>query len=138
MGVVKEWLLGFAIIVLTVLLLAIGIQIYERSERIADKVIESQDKTLKQEEEYEMTKYDGLPINGSLALNHTKVVVSEYHVPVTVVRGTNEAVVSTSAQFPDLRRLSSPLYLNPMKDYEHSVVRDENDVIVGIRLVEQP
>lgn len=138
MGISKEFLLESAGLLATVVLIGIGVGMLHRSDRFADELEKKQNDAIRQEQEYDLTKYDGVPINGSMALNHVKQVVAEYKVTVTVVKGSNEYVVASSEQFADMRKLESPLYLNPLKEYVGSVKRDANDVIIEIRLEEQP
>lgn len=138
MSISKRFLLEAAGLSLAVVFIGTGFVMASRSRILSETVIESQDRVLQQEQEYNVVKYDGYPINGSIALNYLKSVIADYGIPVTIIKGSVEIVITSSEQFASLRNIDSDNYINPMKDYQCEVHRDVNDMISGVDLTEVP
>ena len=89
MSVVQKFLLGAAGILLTISLITLGVQMFEKSKTIADTMANEQEGIAIALEEQGITKYDGYQINGSTAINYIKVVnAAGVDVEVTTSNGT--------------------------------------------------
>lgn len=134
MSVVQKFLLGAAGLLLTISLIALGVQMFEKSKKVADTMANEQDSILVALEEQGITKYDGYQINGSTAINYIKVVnAAGVDVEVTTSNGT--FTVSDESLYSSLRDMHSNKYINPLMEYRCTVVRDENNTIVKVVLV---
>ena len=111
-----------------------GISVYERSQRITEVFETEQEKTVKNLQEYEITKYDGYKINGSTAITYLKNVVQDYTVPVTVITSEHDFVVEDDSVYGKLRDMQSDFYINPLEHFLCNVYRDVNDSITGVTL----
>ena len=133
MSVVQKFLLGAAGLVLTISLIALGVNMFEKSKTIADRMAQEQDSVIVALEEQGITKYDGYEINGSTAINYIKVVnASGIDVEITTWNGT--FTVSDDSLYASLRDIHSDKYINPLKEYRCTVVRDENNAIIKVVL----
>ena len=130
----SKYLFSFAGLTLTVLLLYSGMSIYERSKGAADILMQKQEERVKEWEEYDIVKYDGYEISGSMAITYLKQIVDCYRIPVTVVTEKEAFTVEDSSVYGNLRKVESGFYMNPFKKFVCEVHRDVNDVITGVRL----
>ena len=134
MSVVQKFLLGAAGLLLTVSLIALGVQMFEKGKKVADIMSNEQDNIAVALEEQGITKYDGYQINGSTAINYIKVVnAAGVVVEITTSNGT--FTVSDDMLYASLRDIHSDKYINPLKEYQCTVVRDENNTIIKVMLV---
>lgn len=134
MSVVQKFLLGAAGLLLTISLIAVGLQMFEKSKKVADMMAKEQDSVAVALEEQGITKYDGYQINGSTAINYIKVVnAAGVDVEVTTANGT--FIVSDDTLYASFRDMHSDKYINPLMEYRCTVVRDANNVIVKVALV---
>lgn len=134
MSVVSKYLFSFAGLTLTVLLIYSGMSIYEKSKSTANMLIEKQEERVQDWEEYDIVKYDGYEISGSMAISYLKQVVDNYMVPVTVITEKEVFTVEDSSVYGMLRKTESEFYVNPFKTFVCEVNRDVNDVITGVKL----
>ena len=134
MSVVQKFLLGATGLLLTISLIAVGLQMFEKSKKVADMMAKEQDSVAVALEEQGITKYDGYQINGSTAINYIKVVnAAGVDVEVTTANGT--FIVSDDTLYASFRDMHSDKYINPLMEYRCTVVRDANNVIVKVALV---
>lgn len=138
MSAAEKVVVGAVSLVITLLAIALGFKMVNRTEEMSDIVVEEQDRTLQKEREYNVIKYDGYDINGSIAVNYVKTLVSEQEIEVVIVKGANTVTVTETGQFAGLRRIDSEYYLNPLKEYTCEVVRDVNEEISSVILTEIP
>ena len=134
MSVIQKFLLGAAGLLLTISLITLGIQMFEKGKTVADMMAKEQDSIAVVLEEQGITKYDGYEINGSTAINYIKVVnAAGINVEITTSNGT--FTVSDDTLYASLRDIHSDKYINPLKEYACTVVRDENNAIMKVVLV---
>lgn len=130
--------LGAVSLTVTAILIGLSFKLLARTENMSNSVIEEQDRVIQSEKEYNVVKYDGYEISGSVAINYIKTVVSDYEITVVIVKGTDSVTVSEAEQFAELRRIDSGYYLNPLKEYACKVSRDVNEEISSVSLTEIP
>ena len=134
MSVVQKFLLGAAGLILTISLITLGVQMFEKSKQVADRMAKEQENIAVALEEQGITKYDGYEINGSTAINYIKVVnAAGVDVEVTTSNGT--FTVSDDSLYSSLRDMHSDKYINPLMKYRCTVVRDENNNVTKVVLV---
>lgn len=134
MSVIQKFLLGAAGLLLTISLIAIGVQMFEKGKKVADIMVKEQEGVAVALEEQEITKYDGYQINGSTAINYIKVVnAAGVDVEITTSKGT--FTVSDDTLYASFRDIHSDKYINPLIEYRCTVVRDANNTIMKVRLV---
>ena len=138
MDIPGKIILGAAGLIMTGVLIGLGFKVMDRTEALSNSVVEEQDKVLQTERVYNVVKYDGYDINGSVAVNYVKTVVSDYDIAVEIVKGAASVTVNEAEQFAKLRRIDSEYYLNPLKEYTCEVNRDVNDEITSVMLTEIP
>ena len=136
MDIAKKWLYGSATLVVTMLIIGVGFTIFSKTKLFSDGVIQGQDRELQLEQEYDIVKYDGYKINGSVALNYLKTMVTEHDLSVVIEKGSTKITITSSSDFASLRDINHDSYLNPMKEYLCTVERDENDAISKIIIKE--
>ena len=142
MSEARKFLLMAVGLIATVVLIYVGIGILNRAKGLSDTITEKQDQDLTSAQEYDLVKYDGYTINGSTALNYAKVVVSKYEVPVWIKKGSGASetteVISQTSDFTAMRDVTETTkYVNPLKEYICTVVRDANDAVDRIEIREK-
>lgn len=143
-GPARKMIYGAVALLLTVGLIYIGLNMYDRASRTADSVERNQAYTERVTQEYGITKYDGLEITGSTAITYIKQLIGVYEVPVdlNIVRATDGQVktntITDSTNYSKFRDSTSNYYINPMKMFTVSVERDKNDVIVKVIITQKP
>lgn len=125
--------------------IVIGVGFFVAREAKATAVASSNQLSSYQKEisESSLTKYDGMEVNGSDVINFTKKNLTKYDVtdiaPVYVRIETSlhsESYVNNN-YLKNIRDFEDKRYVNPIQLFLGAVVRDENDVIVGIVFVEK-
>lgn len=119
---------------LLVALILISMQMFQRAVKITTLLEKGQEQQILELEEYEIIKYDGLLIDGMTAISYIKKMTGTYELPVCIITSNGEFVISDTAEYVDLRDISSEKYINPLAKYRCEVVRDENEVITELRI----
>lgn len=134
MHISKEFLLEAVGLSMVVMLILISMQIFQRAVKITALIEKEQEKQLVELEEYEITKYDGLLIDGMTVISYIKKVNGAYKLPVHVSVINGEFTVSDQDQYENLRNTASGQYINPLAKYRCQVIRNENEVITEIAI----
>lgn len=137
MNISKEFLMEAVGLSLLVALILIGMQMFQKTVRIATLLQNHQEQNIAQLEEYDLVKYEDLILDGMTALSYIKNVVGEYQVPVIVEEKQKKFSVTGQADFGLLRDIDSEKYICPYALYKCKVIRDENNVITEINLVRE-
>lgn len=135
----RKMLYGAAALALTVMIIYIAFNIFDRANHTADNIEENQAYTEQVTREYGVVKYDGLSISGSTAITYIKQLIGVHEVPVELLTsnmGGSARAVSAS-DYSAFRDINSTYYINPMAMYDVSVERDTNDVIVKVLIKQQ-
>lgn len=138
----QKFLLGAVGLIVTVLLIYAGLNIYNRSKQVSDHVSEEQAKNLQDTKEYNLLKYDGCIINGSTAINYVKTCISDYSVEAHIIKGSGDTAttgyIKYSSDFTAMRDVTAHLqYINPLKEYKCVIRRNGNDAVVYVEIIEQ-
>lgn len=89
-------------------------------------------------EEGDLLRYDGLTVSGNEVVNMIKRLVSKYKegedapVRVRVALGSAEWVYRNKTGISELRNKNSSRFISPQKEYNTTIKRDENDVIIEL------
>lgn len=137
MHISKEFLMEAVGLSLLVALIFVGMQMFQRAMKITTLLGREQEEKIIMLEEYELTKYDGLIIDGMTAISYIKKSVGGYEVPVIVDFGQENFYITSREEFSMLRDIDSERYISPYSTYRCKVVRDENEVIIEIRLTKE-
>ena len=122
---------------LLVALIFISMQMFQRGVKVSTLLNAEQEEKIVMLEEYEIVKYDGLLIDGLTAVSYIKKMVGNYKLPVFVGAGTESFYVTEREQFEMLRNVDSEKYISPYAVYRCLVVRDENEVIIEVKLLKE-
>ncbi|MBR6359411.1 MAG: hypothetical protein IKS11_07155 [Lachnospiraceae bacterium] len=138
MNVVKEFILLAAGLILTVALAITGFQIFRNADRMGHALSESGQKRLEEFSEYELNKYEGLEVSGSRIITYVKQLNSEYDAEILLTvsnPASGEGFTYELSEAPGwqaLRDTSSVYYINPLKKYTVTVVKDENAALESV------
>jgi len=134
MSISKEFLMEAVGLSLLVALLLISVQMFQRAVKLSSLFEEKQQQQMAELEEYEITKYDGLVIDGMTVINYVKRMLGNYGIPVCVANAVGDYKISDSSDYGKLRDINSDKYINPLSEYRCMVVRDENEEIIEITI----
>ena len=137
MHISKEFLIEAVGLSLLVALIFVGMQMFQRAMKITTLLGKEQEEKIVMLEEYELTKYDGLVIDGMTAISYIKKTVGGYDVPVIVEYGQDVFYITSWEELSMLRDINSELYISPYSTYRCKVIRDENGVVIEVRLVKE-
>lgn len=133
MSIVKKAIMISVGLIITVALCYLGIAMYKKATNTINIITENQDKTAQTMNEYAIMRYDGYEISGATAISYIKTVVAQYGIPVKVETSEGSSFTCTdSSVFKDFRDIGSSYYINPMKQYNVNVTRNQNDVITQV------
>lgn len=138
----QKFLLGAVGLIITVLLIYAGLNIFNRSKQVADHIAEEQANNLENTKEYNLVKYDGYKINGSTAINYIKTCVTDYSVEAHIIKGSGATAttgyIKYSSDFTAMRDVTATMqYINPLKEYKCVIHRDGNDAVAYVEIIEQ-
>lgn len=130
-------------IILTCIVIGVGF-LAAREARATAAVSTQQISEFKKElEEAQITKFDGVCVTGSDVINFIKRQLSQYDIEecapvyIQVNRNRLQSIYKNKGCMKEIRQVSSAAYIHPLSKFEGAVVRDDNDVIVGIVFDEQ-
>lgn len=132
MRVSKEFLMEAVGLSLLVALILLSVQMFQKAEKIAVLLENEQEKQIMELEEYELTKYDGLFVDGITAVGYIKNIVGTYCIPVRVTTLSGEFSVREVSEYSDLRNMNSEHYIHPMALYLCEIFRDENGAVAEV------
>ena len=129
-------------IILTCIIIGVGFFVAREAKATAVASSNQLSNYQKEISESSLTKYDGMKVNGSDVINFAKKNLVKYDAtetaPVYVRIETakhSESYVNQS-YLKNIRDFEDKRYVNPVQLFLGEVIRDENDVIVGIVFVE--
>jgi len=137
MQISKEFLMEAVGLSLLVALIFISMQMFQKAAKVTSLLESKQEEKIMMLEEYEITKYDGLSIDGMTAASYIKKIVGGYGLPVIVICGQKSFSVTDRSEFGMLREVDSEKYISPYATYRCQVIRDENEVITEINLLKE-
>jgi hypothetical protein len=114
-------------------------------KRVADTGFDTSDTAVEQLNEFnkelsesELTMYEGLEVTGSDVVNLIKKQLGSYRVTETaplyvyVKTSTSETTYQNGSFISNIQDFASTQYVKPVGKFNCSIVRDLNDVIIGI------
>ncbi len=131
MGIVKEFILYAAGLVLTVGLLFIGFGMYRKTAELGKIYVEREQRVINDYAEYEIYKYDGNETKGNNIISYIKRVYGVYDADRNI-RTEKNTFKANSENISMLRNVDSAYYINPLKDYSVKVHADDNGSIRNI------
>lgn len=136
-NVTKFLLLAFGL-GLTCLLIIYFKRVADTGFETSNTAVEALDEFNSNLSESDLTMYDGLNVKGSDAVNFIKKHLGGYSATevapmyVYVKTSTAETLYKNGGALPDIQDFSSLLYIKPIATFICSIVRDANEVIIGI------
>lgn len=88
--------------------------------------------------ESELTMYEGLEVTGSDVVNFIKKNLGSFGSSETatmyvhVITGASDMTYYNGASIPNMQDFSSALFVKPIAKFLCSIIRDANDVIIGV------
>ena len=122
---------------LLVALIFVSMQMFQRAVKVSTLLNAEQEEKIIMLEEYEIVKYDGLLVDGLTAVGYIKKMVGTYELPIAVEAGEESFYVTKREEFEMLRDIDSEKYISPYAIYRCLIVRDENEVITEIKLLNE-
>lgn len=137
MSVTKEFIMMAAGLIMTVSLVFLGIGIYRKAASTGILLVEREEKRINEIAEYELHRYDDIPVNGSKVLRYIKQISMEYDVEIEITVANPSSctyMLSENNSFSELRNAESERYINPLKLFSVTVYEDENAALCGIEI----
>ncbi len=137
MSVTKEFIMMAAGLIITVSLIFIGFGVYKKAAAAGMLLAEREEKRINEIADYELHRYDDIPVNGSKVLRYIKQIGMEYDVEITVTVANPTLCtyrMSETGSFSELRNAASEKYINPLKLYSVTVQEDENAALCSIEI----
>ncbi len=125
-------------VILTCMVIGVGFYIAREAHSTALASSNKLSEYKKDIQESSYTKYDGMNVSGSDVVNFAKKNLISYDaenlapVYVSIKTSTHEEIYVSNQYLKNLRDFSHVRYVNPISMFVGSVVRDANDVIVGV------
>jgi hypothetical protein len=114
-------------------------------KRVADTGFDTSNTAMEQLAEFnlelsenELTMYDGLDVTGSDVVNFIKKQLGEYSTTETaplyvyVKTSASETSYQNGALLSNIQNFSSTYYVKPVAKFTCGIIRDANDVIIGV------
>ncbi len=126
-------------VILTCIVIGVGFFVAREAKSTAIASSNQLSDYQKEISESALTKYDGMEITGSDVINFTKKNLTPYDssetapVYIKIKTSTSENVYETNEYIKSLRDFSSKRYVNPVNLFLSTVIRDDNDVIIGVQ-----
>lgn len=92
--------------------------------------------------ENDLTMYDGLEVTGSDVVNLIKKQLGKYPVvktaPIYIFVKTSimENTYKNNTAIEKVKNFTNSEYINPLSKFTGAIVRDGNDVIIGVRFIQ--
>lgn len=137
MSVTKEFILLAAGLIITVSLIFIGFGVYRKAASVGIMLADKQEKKMNDIAEYELMKYENTDVNGSKVIKYIQQVSTEYDVGINITVANPDLYtyrLSEISSFSELRDISSPYFINPLKLYKITVKKDVNAVLDSIEI----
>jgi hypothetical protein len=130
-------------VILTCMVIGVGFYIAREAQSTAQASSNQLSEYKKDIEESGYIKYDGMSVSGSDVVNFAKKNLSSYDsdnvapVYVSIKTSLHDETYETNNYLKSLRDFTNQRYVNPVNMFEGTVIRDENEVIVGVIFTEK-
>jgi hypothetical protein len=143
MKIVKEVLLGAFCLGLTILLIIMLRQLFVSGERTVFLSSEKLNNYNKNLAESEITMFEGEEVDGIYVINFIKrhlgdydsTEVSDLYIYVKTQLSENKYV--NNSYFENIQNFTDSKFIKPTWVFKCSIDRDANDVILGVRFIQQ-
>jgi hypothetical protein len=131
--------MAFALMI-TCLLVSYGGRVLKAGKNTSDSAIEKINKFNTVLSESDLTMYAGIEVKGSDVVNFIKKNLGSYDATehsnqyIRVVTAANDSTYWNERYIEDIQNFSSTLFINQEALFRCDVIRDANDVIIGIVL----
>ncbi len=140
MSQIKEMLIFAAGLIITVALIMVGITVFGKAMDLGQMVSQKEEQKLQALKLEEIEKYEGQDIPGNKIVSYVRNLYGRTDAVINIT-GKNSTGVSytfkvDSSNLHELRDENSRYFINPIKKYRVTVIRDKNDSITGIDIKE--
>ncbi|MBH1940637.1 hypothetical protein I5677_07025 [Mobilitalea sibirica] len=131
-----------ATVFITCILVTLGFQAAETAKEISGSAISSMAEINSDLKDSDIKKYDKTEVYGSDVVNFIKKYLGDYSVtetaPVYVLVKTSlaENTYTNGVYISDIRNFSNAMYIKPTAVFTGEVIKNANDVIVGINFIQ--
>ena len=136
-NVTKFLLLAFSLMI-TCLLVVYFNRVLDVGLDTSDTAVDKLNEFHKELSESEFTMYDDKEIGGSDVVNYIKKQLGsidstdEANIYVHVITSTSDHSYRNSTSISDIQNFTSVRYIKPTAKFRCNVIRDANDVIIGV------
>ena len=136
-NVTKFLLLAFSLMVTCILIMYFS-RVTEVGMDTSDTALKKLQQFNKELSESDFTMYDGMDVKGSDVVNYIKENLGSYDASdsasfyVHVVTATNDSTYRNGSSIPDIQNFSSALWIKPTAVFRCNIIRDANDMIIGV------
>ena len=140
--VVKILILAASVII-TCIIVAVGMHGVEVSKQLSNTAIAQVTDLNNELKDSGIKKYDGISVMGSEVINVMKKYLGDYEEdatgPLYVYVDTEDLKITyyNKAYFSDIIDFTDEHYIKPTATFLGEVIKNENDVIVGINFVQE-
>lgn len=130
-------------VAITCFIISIGFYFARESNSLAAESANKLNEFSNELSESDITMYDGLEVTGSDVVNFIKKELGKYgeseiapfyvYVKTTIAESTYQ----NDLNFKNMQNFTDPLYIKPISKFTGEVVRDGNNVIIGIRFMQK-
>ncbi len=126
-------------VILTCIVIGVGFFVAREAKTTAVASSNQLSDYQKEISESSLTKYDGMEVSGSDVINFAKKNLTPYDssetapVYIKIKTLTYEETYKTNQYMKSLRDFANKRYVNPVNLFLSTIIRDENDVIVGVQ-----
>jgi len=130
-------------VMITCLVLSIGFYFARESKALSSNSSSKLNDFSSELTESNLIMYDRLEVTGSDVTNFIKKHLGEYTeaetapIYVYVETSTKENTYKNGAFIEDIKNFSNIKYINPLGKFTGDIVRDANDVIIGIKFIQK-
>ena len=126
-------------VILTCMVIGVGFYVAREAKATAVASGNQLSEYQKDIKESSLTKYDGMEVSGSDVINFAKKNLSSYDrtevapVYIQIQTASHDETYESNRHLKDLRDFSNARYVNPVNLFLCTIIRDENDVIIGVK-----
>ncbi len=140
MAQIKEMLIFAAGLILTISLIFLGFTVFSKALNIGRFVSEKEDQKLQALKREEIEKYEGQEVQGNKIVSYVRNLYGKAEATISVTRKDSNNIAYSfqidSSTINELRNEKSSYFINPMKKYRVTLLRDNNDSITRIEIKE--
>ena len=143
MNIIMKFLLLAFGLMLTCVLVLYGSRVATTGMETSNTALGKMNTFNKELAESDITMYDGIDVEGSDVVNFFKKHLGKYSsseesvMYIHIITTTNDSIYKNRIAEQDIANFTSAHYIKPNAVFKCDVIRDANDVIVGVSFVQR-